>query len=656
VTARSDVQNRHERVITLVLEIDVDRCNNVYGVAPCTAAAGVGNECYNTFTTCQDKASFDRGTVTKRFCSRGTVVPGETVRPYIDSNAAVTPTEIVPSKGLAMRSQTSIKLVDEPSPDHLEDPYAATRPQPAQGTFWPRFLARNPNLVGRPARVRRGYVVRPWDWDVFKTERLMIDAVRGPDGDGAVTLVLTDVLKIADRNVLPAATDGKLTAEIKAVADTGLAQAGASSTITLRTDASAVDDAYNGMEVWIYQGVGEGQRKVITDYVGATRVATVATAWAVAPTSASAYQVSALSINVGTGKGAQYADPATSGKPEYIRIGEEIIRYRAKSGDVLSWPTAEDRAQFGTVRDDHNVDEAVQLCRAWVGKRPWEVLRDICVESGTDEAFLPLADWEAEDADWFNGAEITAVLHTPEKASALLAELLQDLNAMAWWDPVAQEVKLLANQPIIGGDVGTLTDDNFIHNSTAVEVLDAERITQSALYFNLHNATATRTESKNYGSAAIGIDLDAQGENEYGDTRPAVARSRWLSSANTAYAQQAIARRLARLRNAPIKLTAKLDPKDEVALGEMLTARTVRHVNAAGQPRGVLCRVTRLKDAGTHFEVTLLAAGYKRQRYAFIGPEGLPDYGDANDAQRAYAYICGSAGLMGNGDEGYFIS
>ncbi|MDF3821969.1 hypothetical protein P3G55_18840, partial [Leptospira sp. 96542] len=645
MTARSDAQNRHERVITLVLEIDADRCTNTYGVSPCTAAAGVGNECYNTFATCQDRANFARGTVTKRFCSRGTIVPGETVRPYISKSASVTPTEIDPNKGLAMRSQTSIKLLDEPAPDHLEDPYAATRPQPAQGGFWPRFLARNPNLAGRPARVLRGYVVQPWDWDVFQTERFIIEAVRGPDGDGSVTVVLTDVLKIADRNVLPAATDGKLQTDLQAVADAGLAQAGGSSTITLRANASAVDDAYNGMEVWIYEGVGSGQRGVITDYVGSSRVATVTPAWAVPPTSASAYQVSALSINVGAGKGAQYADPATSGKEEYIRIGEEIIRYRAKTGDVLSWPTAEDRAQFGTTRADQKAEEAVQLCRAWISKRPWEVMRDICVESGIDEAFLPLADWETEDGDWFNGAEITAILSEPEKASALLAELLQDLNAMAWWDPVAQQVKMLANQPIIGGDVGTLTDDNFILNSTAVEVLDAQRITQSALYFNLRDATATRTESKNYANAAIGIDVDAQGANEYGDTRPSVARSRWLSGANTAYAQQAISRRLARLRNAPIKLTAKLDPKDEVALGSMLTAKTARHVNAAGAPKSVLCRVTRLKDAGTHFELSLLAAGYRRKRYAFIAPNGLPDYTLASEAQQNYAYICGETGL-----------
>ncbi|MFN7881406.1 MAG: hypothetical protein ACK5PF_00075, partial [bacterium] len=158
MTARITAQQRHERTFMMVLEVDVDRCTNTYGVLPCTASGGVGNECYNTYATCQAKATFVRGTVTQKFCSRGQVVPAETVRPYVSGSAAVTPTEIVPGKGLAMRSQTQIKLLDEPCPDHLEDRYSATRATPATGTFWSRFLARNPNLVGRPARVRRGYV------------------------------------------------------------------------------------------------------------------------------------------------------------------------------------------------------------------------------------------------------------------------------------------------------------------------------------------------------------------------------------------------------------------------------------------------------------------------------------------------------------------
>lgn len=656
MTIRTDAQRRHERVIALVLEVDVDRCTNVYGTAPCTAAAGTGNECYNTYATCQDTAHFTRGTVTKSFCSRGVVVPGETVRPYISGNAAVTPTEIVPSKGLAMRSQTQIKLVDEPCPDHLEDPYAATRATPAQGTFWARFVARNTNLVGRSARVRQGYVVSPWDWATFQTQLFIIDAVRGPDENGSVTLVLSDVLKLADRNMVPAATAGKLAAAIAAISHREAAQAGGASTITLATSASAVDGAYTGQEVFLESGTGAGQRRVISGYVGATRVATVSVAWAVQPAAGTVYQVSPLSLDVGAASAAQYADPATSGKPEYVRVNDEVLRYTAKAGSVLSWTDSTYRAQFGTARGDHDVDDTVQLCRAWVTKRPWEVLRDIFVESGISAGYLDTTAWQTEDTDWLNGSEITAVITAPEKASDLASELLRDVNAVMWWSPVDQKVKFLVNRPAAPTSVA-LDDDALMLASTKVERLDTERITQAAIYYALRNATANVKEAKNYQAAAITIDADAQGANEYGDVRPSTTYSRWLSSANTTFVATAANRRVLRLRNAPAKISFKVDPKDELTLGQMLQISTRRLAGSTGAPQPTMARVVKVTDKGAHFEVAALTVGWGSKKYGYIAPNGYPDYGSADSAQRAYAFISNTAnGRMSNGDEGYYIS
>ena len=76
--------------------------------------------------------------------------------------------------------------------------------------------------------------------------------------------------------------------------DTGTAQGGGATTITLASTASATDDVYNGMTVYLSAGLGSGQIRVITDYVGSTKVATVS-AWAVgsevAPNNTSVYEV-----------------------------------------------------------------------------------------------------------------------------------------------------------------------------------------------------------------------------------------------------------------------------------------------------------------------------------------------------------------------------
>src|SRR3990172_5295194 len=58
--------------------------------------------------------------------------------------------------------------------------------------------------------------------------------------------------------------------------ESGTAQAGAARTITLRAGASAVDDIFVPMTVRITGGAGSGQERRLKDYVGSTKVATIA--------------------------------------------------------------------------------------------------------------------------------------------------------------------------------------------------------------------------------------------------------------------------------------------------------------------------------------------------------------------------------------------
>lgn len=80
-------------------------------------------------------------------------------------------------------------------------------------------------------------------------------------------------------------------------ADTGMlsvrsntAQAGGATTITLDASASAVNDFYNDSVVYLTGGTGAGQARTITDYVGATKVATVAT-WGTNPDNTSTFAI-----------------------------------------------------------------------------------------------------------------------------------------------------------------------------------------------------------------------------------------------------------------------------------------------------------------------------------------------------------------------------
>lgn len=75
------------------------------------------------------------------------------------------------------------------------------------------------------------------------------------------------------------------------VSESGTAQAGASTTITLRAGASATDNLYTDQWVFLTGGTGVGQVRRISGYVGATKIATVDAAWQTNPDNTSTYEV-----------------------------------------------------------------------------------------------------------------------------------------------------------------------------------------------------------------------------------------------------------------------------------------------------------------------------------------------------------------------------
>jgi len=69
------------------------------------------------------------------------------------------------------------------------------------------------------------------------------------------------------------------------------AQAGTASTITLDASASAAADIYNGSTITITGGTGSGQIRIISNYVGSTKVATVSSNWTTTPDSTSQFTI-----------------------------------------------------------------------------------------------------------------------------------------------------------------------------------------------------------------------------------------------------------------------------------------------------------------------------------------------------------------------------
>lgn len=205
---------QERRITDYVGATKVATVESAWGVNPdATSTYSVINRpgaCYRTFGTCQDIPNYNKGSQTIKFCSRGAPIPvGQTYRPYIEQIKSA-PTEIKPEDGLAVRSTSSVKLIDEICSDIGQDPYVADRATVAEGTYWTRFLARNYNYFGRAARVKRAYLTGDWDDLEFTTELYIIDSIKGPTGKGDIAITLKDPIKLLDRIKIPTPTSGKL--------------------------------------------------------------------------------------------------------------------------------------------------------------------------------------------------------------------------------------------------------------------------------------------------------------------------------------------------------------------------------------------------------------------------------------------------------------
>jgi hypothetical protein len=127
--------------------------------------------------------------------------------------------------------------------------------------------------------------------------------MRGTDGanttapdNASIAAILVDTADMQPKLGAPAVD---LAADIAGVSgsyisDSGTAQTGAAGTLTLQAGAVATDDYYNYQILTLTGGTGAGQARIISDYVGSTKVATVNGNWATTPDGTTTYTVTAF--------------------------------------------------------------------------------------------------------------------------------------------------------------------------------------------------------------------------------------------------------------------------------------------------------------------------------------------------------------------------
>lgn len=128
-------------------------------------------------------------------------------------------TEINDAKDLGTRGRATAVLQDFIHGDAGIDDYRDNRTHDTyQGTFFTKLRVRNPFLIGRTMRVKRGFLDDDgyYKAENFSSRTYIIERMNGPSSSDGWTIVGKDILKLADdeRAQAPVASSGALLADI----------------------------------------------------------------------------------------------------------------------------------------------------------------------------------------------------------------------------------------------------------------------------------------------------------------------------------------------------------------------------------------------------------------------------------------------------------
>jgi len=197
----------------------------------------------------------------------------------------------------------------------------------------------------------------------------------------------------------------------------GVAQAGTSTTIVLAASSSFADDELNGTVINIISGTGQGQSRVITDYVGSTDTATVSPNWTTNPDSSSNYEVVHGSVNISVIDGSDtYVTGLYSMAADYETNSALYADCtRIESADATDTITALVDASLVSIGLDHVFSTSI---------------------ADTDVAD---DSWAAKMVDYNSPADFTNWDHTTHSMSNLLRSVTPTYGVKLYWSGSGDE-------------------------------------------------------------------------------------------------------------------------------------------------------------------------------------------------------------------------
>ncbi len=587
-----------------IVQLFLDKCANVYGSSPCTAAVGVTGvrKCYNTFKTCQDSEHFIAAEQVLTFCSSAQrAALGDSVPGFEQLNAipclndvAFTSTKIDRKNGLAQRATVTVRLMDTEHNDSGVDPYLSGRSYAPQGTFFAKLLARNPYYYQRKMLIYTGYLQPDGSvsTDDMQTSTYYLDKFDGPDANGNVTVTGKDVLTFidSDKAQLPVATKLTLSAPIS---DSAVS-------FTLNCEDSTTD---------------------ISALTGYFQIESELIEYDVTGTTSTTITVNAV---------------------------------RASLGSVAATHDVDTKAQecyiIGLVGGDT--------------KRADEAMYDLLIDGGVPSANIDLAGFTAEGDAWGTSLDVFGVVTAPTSVKDIISDLAQQVGAYIWNDVRESKVKFRLNRPALGNEIHDAGNDyQIVEQTISVKVDDAERISAVWYFFDVIDHTRDLDKPENYRRVYVFDDLPSSDPDgfQYRTERIKKIFGAFLPAISSS-AVVTIASRLQRLYATPLTtISFQMDAKDANRwVGDTLRVKSRMFVDDTGAPDYKIALITEAKEMayGTKIQV-ICQVSQGNGRYAVFMPDGSPVYTAASVDQKdngGYFSSNPPNPQMSNGDKPYLFS
>lgn len=332
-------------------------------------------------------------------------------------------------------------------------------------------------------------------------------------------------------------------------------------------------------------------------------------------------------------------------------IGSEMVNY-TRSGDVI---TLVARGIKGTTESAHSAGDSFQEVFYKSDERIDDVIYDLLVNyAGVDPAFIPVAKWEEEITRWAVSLRLTVDVTKPTGVNKLIGELAI-LGLSIWWDSELQEIGLKVNRP---PDEDTIFDVNDNRNIKAISIddRDDDRLTQVGFYSAIINPTSSETDGGNYARLRQIVDVDAQSDNEFADTRVKQIYTRWLGQGNESLVRILGKRLLNRFRWSPTRYTFTIADDQNIRLTDVIKVNSRIAQDEHGDNIDKLMQAITIKRSKPKHEMVITAQTYQfDKRYGFIADNGRGVYtvSSASEQNRG-VYFCDNTTLkMSNGDDSY---